>query len=70
METIDFTPTWKTAVSIYIEVLLCATDRYSTGVEAAREELNRLADTVDKLNNRNVADGEPEIDPDQLTLQF
>lgn len=47
MRTIDITPTWETAVHIYLMVLEDGTDE---GKEMARKELLRLARTYDALN--------------------
>jgi hypothetical protein len=66
METIDISPSWRTAVSIYIEVLLNNDYRHNEGVVAATEDLLRLADVVDGMNESNGVT----IDPDQLTIQF
>jgi hypothetical protein len=46
MRTIDMTPTWETAVRIYIMVL---EDGEEKGKVAAREELMRLARNYDTL---------------------
>lgn len=52
-ETIDITPTWETAVSIYINVLQNPGASFE-GIEAAKEELLRLARIVDNLRaNKN-----------------
>jgi hypothetical protein len=48
--TIDCTPTWATAVAIYIAVLQNP-DASSAAVQAAKDELLRLARTVDQLNS-------------------
>jgi hypothetical protein len=47
-ETIDITPSWRTAVSIYIHVLRNQ-DASSEAVEAAKADLLRLADEVERL---------------------
>jgi hypothetical protein len=46
MRTIDITPSWETAVRIYIMVLEDGTEE---GKEMAREELMRLARNYDTL---------------------
>lgn len=46
MRTIDMTPTWETAVRIYLLVLEDGTEE---GKETAREELLRLARQYDAL---------------------
>jgi len=46
MRTIDMTPTWETAVRIYMMVLEDGTEE---GKETAREELLRLARQYDEL---------------------
>jgi hypothetical protein len=46
MRTIDMTPSWETAVRIYIMVL---EDGEEKGKEMAREELMRLARQYDDL---------------------
>jgi len=46
METIDLTPTWKSAVKIYIAVLQNENASYE-GKQVAEEELLRLAQIVD-----------------------
>ena len=46
MRTIDMTPTWETAVRIYLMVL---EDGEEKGKEMAREELMRLARNYDQL---------------------
>ena len=48
MRTIDLTPTWETAVHIYLMVLEDGTEE---GKDMARKELLRLARTYDALNN-------------------
>jgi hypothetical protein len=48
MKTIDITPTWRTAVKIYIEVLRNP-DAGFEGVKAAKEDLLRLADQMDRV---------------------
>ena len=47
MKTIDMTPTWETAVHIYLMVLEDGTEE---GKDMARKELLRLARTYDALN--------------------
>ena len=49
METIDMTPTWETAVKIYIAVLE-NNNASAEGREMARKEIVRLAKTIDQLN--------------------
>ena len=49
MKTIDMTPTWETAVKIYITVLENK-NASAEGRKVAREELVFLAKTVDQLN--------------------
>jgi len=49
METIDMTPTWESAVRIYIAVLENQ-NASAEGRKVAREELVFLAKTVDQLN--------------------
>ena len=52
MKTIDMTPTWESAVKIYIAVL--ENDNASAeGKQVAREELVFLAKTVDELTKVN-----------------
>ena len=46
MRTIDMTPTWETAVHIYLMVLEDGTEE---GKDMARKELLRLARTYDAL---------------------
>ena len=46
MRTIDITPSWETAVTIYIMVLENGTEE---GKASAREELLRLARNYDAL---------------------
>lgn len=48
-ETIDMTPTWESAVKIYIAVLENENASFE-GKRAAREELVRLAQIVDNQN--------------------
>jgi hypothetical protein len=48
METIDLTPTWKSAVKIYIAVLQNENASYE-GKQIAEEELLNLAQIVDDL---------------------
>lgn len=51
-KTVDLTPTWRTAVTIYAEVL----KNPKAGIEAqesATEELLRLAGIVDDMNKRD-----------------
>jgi hypothetical protein len=62
-ETIDITPTWEAAVSIYVEVLTNSSN--SDAVISAREDLLKLARFVDSLNEADQG-----IDPNQLTLTF
>ena len=47
MTTLDMTPTWEEAVTIYIEVLRNPDAPFSA-VQAAKEEIIRLAQMVDK----------------------
>ena len=54
MRTIDMTPSWETAVRIYIMVL---EDGEEKGKEMAREELMRLARNYDAI----VADMKQEV---------
>ena len=49
MKTIDMTPTWESAVKIYIAVLENE-NASAEGKQVAREELVFLAKTVDQLN--------------------
>lgn len=49
METIDMTPTWESAVKIYIAVLENK-NASAEGRKIAREEIVFLAKTVDQLN--------------------
>lgn len=49
METIDITPTWETAVKIYIAVLENENASF-TGKREARAELVRLAKIIDAQN--------------------
>ena len=51
--TIDLSPTWETAVGIYILVLQNP-DAGAGAVQAAREDLLRLARTVDSLNSNHI----------------
>lgn len=51
-ETIDITPTWESAVKIYIAVLENENASFE-GKRAAREELVRLAQIVDNQNKGN-----------------
>jgi hypothetical protein len=53
MTTIDTTPTWEEAVSIYIEVLRNP-DASFNAVTSARMELIRLARMVDKMMNKEL----------------
>jgi len=46
---VDLTPTWEFAVKIYIEVLENA-NASDEGKQAAREELLKLAQLVDRQN--------------------
>jgi hypothetical protein len=48
-ETIDCTPTWEFAASVYIEVLRNP-DAGFYAVQTAKDEILRLARTVDQLN--------------------
>jgi len=48
MEAIDLTPTWKSAVKIYIAVLQNENASYE-GKQIAEEELLNLAQIVDDL---------------------
>ena len=50
--TIDCTPTWTTAVAIYIAVLQNP-DASFEAITAAKDELMRLARTVDQLNSNH-----------------
>jgi hypothetical protein len=68
MEHVDITPDWKTAVAIYVEVLIQTTDRYSDATTAARKDLMNLARMVDDMNAE--ARGITPVDPNQITLQF
>lgn len=49
METIDMTPTWESAVKIYIAVLENK-NASAEGRKIAREEIVFLAKTIDQLN--------------------
>ena len=49
MKTIDMTPTWESAVKIYIAVLENE-NASAEGKQVAREELVFLAKTVDQLS--------------------
>jgi hypothetical protein len=49
--TINLAPTWETAVAIYIAVLQNP-DAGADAVQAACEDLLRLARTVDSLNTK------------------
>lgn len=49
MKTIDMTPTWESAVKIYMAVLENE-NASAEGKQVAREELVFLAKTVDQLN--------------------
>jgi hypothetical protein len=49
---IDCTPTWATAVAIYIAVLQNP-DASFEAITAAKDELLRLARTVDQLNSNH-----------------
>jgi hypothetical protein len=55
MNSIDLTPTWEAAVSIYIEVLQNP-DATAGAIIGAKEELMRLARTVDRLKAEQEAD--------------
>ena len=50
-ETIDITPTWESAVKIFMAVLENKNASYE-GKRVAREELVRLAQIVDNQNER------------------
>lgn len=52
MKTIDMTPTWESAVKIYIAVLENE-NASAEGKQVAREELVFLAKTVDELTKVN-----------------
>jgi len=57
METIDMTPTWESAVRIYLAVL----DNKNASAESrqtAREEIVFLAKTMDKLQEVQRAEAE------------
>lgn len=57
MKTIDMTPTWETAVKIYISVL--ENDNASfEGKRIAREDLTALAQIVDKQRKEKVCNCE------------
>ena len=57
METIDITPSWESAVKIYISVL--ENDNASAeGKQAAREDIIFLAKTIDQLNKVKKAEEE------------
>jgi len=49
MKTIDMTPTWESAVRIYMAVLE-NNNASAEGKKTAREEIVFLAKTVDRLN--------------------
>tara|TARA_Y100001938_G_scaffold138458_1_gene204010 strand:+ start:309 stop:485 length:177 start_codon:yes stop_codon:yes gene_type:complete len=49
METIDMTPTWESAVRIYMAVLENK-NASAEGKKTAREEIIFLAKTIDQLN--------------------
>jgi len=49
MKTIDMTPTWESAVRIYMAVLENK-NASAEGIKTAREEIIFLAKTVDQLN--------------------
>tara|TARA_B100002019_G_scaffold44687_1_gene37529 strand:- start:1996 stop:2178 length:183 start_codon:yes stop_codon:yes gene_type:complete len=55
MKTIDMTPTWESAVKIYIAVLE-NNNASAEGKRAAREDLIFLAKTVDQLNKVKKAE--------------
>lgn len=54
-KTIDITPTWESAVKIYIAVLENQ-NASAEGRQTAREELVFLAKTVDQLNKVKKAE--------------
>lgn len=57
METIDITPSWESAVKIYISVL--ENDNASAeGKQIAREDIIFLAKTIDQLNKVKKAEEE------------
>ena len=49
MKTIDMTPTWESAVRIYMAVLE-NNNASAEGKKTAREEIVFLAKTIDRLN--------------------
>tara|TARA_R110001592_G_scaffold32260_11_gene113196 strand:- start:1467 stop:1649 length:183 start_codon:yes stop_codon:yes gene_type:complete len=49
MKTIDMTPTWESAVKIYMAVLENK-NASAEGIKIAREEITFLAKTIDQLN--------------------
>lgn len=49
IKTIDMTPTWRALMPALVEVAVRGTD--ADGRKAAMDELNRLADFVDKRNS-------------------
>ena len=60
MNSIDLTPTWEFAASIYIEVLQNP-DATAGAIIDAKEEILRLARTVDRFTARKEADATSEI---------
>ena len=56
MRTIDITPTWANCVKIYIAVLENENASF-TGKREAKAELLRLAEIVDKQNERIKKNG-------------
>ncbi len=52
VRTIDMTPTWAGAVEIYLMALEDGTD---TGKEMAREEIRRMAQMLDQINEEHKA---------------
>ncbi|MDG1089571.1 MAG: hypothetical protein P8P37_01740 [Candidatus Marinimicrobia bacterium] len=57
MKTIDMTPTWETAVKIYIAVLENEKASFE-GKTIAREELTKLAQIVDRKRKEKVCNCE------------
>ena len=51
-ETIDCTPTWEFAANVYIEVLRNPNASFDAW-KVAKDEILRLARTVDQLNQLN-----------------
>ena len=51
-ETIDITPSWEYAASIYL-LVLDNPDASASGRQTAKEEIMRLARMVDKINEKN-----------------